>query len=378
MDTERETGMVSELLATYPHPMLQLSERTIVDCNESAKSLFGPGWCGKRLEMLLGPSAEEDIVLAIRTKYVWVQPEWIFRKQAYKVFLLPFERYALLIFAAGFEQRDSEQIASVMLKVDQQLRMHLTSLLSQISLCSDKLHASDTAQFERYLGDMRQTTLRILRLSNNLRDMARFLLGAEDFEPSSLDLLALCRRVAGESAEFAGQKQLTLNVHCGADQLVIAGEESWLERMLFNLLSNAVLYSRPGGQIDITLSTQEKFVMLRVTDTGDGMDGAALMNAFGEYRCYSGQLPKQHKGMGLGLALVQAIARMHGGTVLIESRLGAGTTVSVSLPLRRVYEDPVLSDCGVDYTGEFRHASVEFSCLPLSEAPKYRDEYQED
>ncbi len=368
MDAERETAIVSELLSSYPNPVLRISDMFIVETNLLARTLLGSGWIGKPLELLLGEQERQSVGDALNTGSIWICPEWLFRGNIYKLFLFPFGQSALLLFLSGPEVSRDEELAQLMLGIDQQLRTQLTGMFSQIKLMGDSLPASDSERARHYLDGLQQTTFRILRLSNNLRDMAKFLQGFETLEPVDLDIVELSSRVIRESAAFAELHGVELRFRCDQRQFLLAGDAQWLERMLFNLLSNSVNYSRNGGSVTVTLSIREEAVLLSVADNGIGMDGSALMAAFTQYRQFSGQLPDGQRGMGLGLPLVQAIARLHGGSVLLESRLGEGTTVTVALPAKRVYNEPTLYDKSVDYTGDFSHVRVEFSCLPISSA----------
>lgn len=106
-----------------------------------------------------------------------------------------------------------------------------------------------------------------------------------------------------------------------------------VKQILLNLLSNAVKFTPAGGHVRIDAVRRDGFVVLSVSDTGVGIPADALKglgNPFVQVRDDAGAT---HKGTGLGLALVRSLVEMHGGEWRIESQVGHGTTVSVSLPI---------------------------------------------
>jgi len=107
-----------------------------------------------------------------------------------------------------------------------------------------------------------------------------------------------------------------------------------IERMLSNLLSNALKFTPAGGRVHLELQCQRESVVFTVRDTGSGIDAEHLPHIFDRFYRVTGRDPKSspEKGLGLGLSFVSWIVKAHGGSVEVESTLGAGTTFSVQLP----------------------------------------------
>jgi signal transduction histidine kinase len=102
-----------------------------------------------------------------------------------------------------------------------------------------------------------------------------------------------------------------------------------IQRMLANLLDNAIKYTSPGGEVSVALSENEKTVVAAIRDTGIGIAPQDLSRIFERfYRC---DQSRSQPGIGLGLSLARAIARAHGGDITATSTLGHGSTFTVTL-----------------------------------------------
>jgi len=144
-----------------------------------------------------------------------------------------------------------------------------------------------------------------------------------------VDLAALLREAVDLFAAAAEDRGLTLDTHL-PESLAIDGDPRMLQRLLANLLDNAVKYTPAGGSVTVGLEDRGKQVGITVQDTGIGIAAADLPRIFERfYRC---DQSRSVAGTGLGLSLARAIARAHGGEVTAESRPGAGSRFTVTLP----------------------------------------------
>ncbi|MGE5131882.1 MAG: ATP-binding protein [Gemmatimonadota bacterium] len=142
--------------------------------------------------------------------------------------------------------------------------------------------------------------------------------------------------VIGEAAEAvrpsAAEKQLDLTV-TGADPgLVVAGDPEQLQRVVLNLLTNAVKFTPQGGRVSVSAGAGGGPVVITVRDTGIGIPQADQEDLFGRFFRASNAVDKGIPGTGLGLAIVRTIVVNHGGTISVESREGEGTAFTVRLP----------------------------------------------
>lgn len=116
-----------------------------------------------------------------------------------------------------------------------------------------------------------------------------------------------------------------------AEQCPMIADREKLERVLYNLLSNAFKFTPDGGQVEVTLRRQGERMRLTVSDTGIGMPAQHVAHIFEDFY----QVDVHHSGSGIGLALVKAFVEMHHGTVTVQSRESEGTTFSIDMPCRQ-------------------------------------------
>ena len=172
------------------------------------------------------------------------------------------------------------------------------------------------------------------RLSNLLRDLLT--LSRLESHPApareAVDLAKSARRALEILAPQARAREVGIALSTEDGLPVVLGDGGELERLLLNLIENAVKYNRPGGEVEVRLSAEGSEVLLEVQDTGIGIPADALDRIFERfYRVDKGRSRNQG-GTGLGLSIVKHAARSHGGRVEVDSRLGKGSVFRVRLP----------------------------------------------
>jgi signal transduction histidine kinase len=115
----------------------------------------------------------------------------------------------------------------------------------------------------------------------------------------------------------------------------VRGDSTQLAEVTSNLIANAIRYNKRGGHVDISLSQVNGNAVLRVADDGVGIPDAALPFVFDRFFQVDPARSRASGGAGLGLALAQRIVKAHRGAITVESRLGVGSTFTVTLPAQR-------------------------------------------
>lgn len=153
----------------------------------------------------------------------------------------------------------------------------------------------------------------------------------KDFQRAdeTLNLSELTEMVAAEQEELALRKNISFHLNLQPDCLT-RGDESMLMRLLINLTENAVRYGREGGNVFITLFSENNLLHLSVRDDGIGMEKAELSRIF--ERFYQADPSRSGEGAGLGLSMAESIVGAHGGSIRAESEPGRGSTFFVTLP----------------------------------------------
>ncbi len=214
--------------------------------------------------------------------------------------------------------------------VSHELRTPLTLILGP---AQDALRQAETlpaADVERW-GLVHRNALRLLRLVNTLLDFSRLEAGRIQAAYEPTDLAALTRDLASgfhSAVESAGLRfELDLKK---LDEPVFVDPEMW-EKIVLNLISNALKFTFQG-EIEVALRRQGDRAVLTVRDTGVGVPAEQLPLLFDRFHRVPDARSRTHEGTGIGLALVQELVKLHGGTVTVASAVGQGTTFTVALP----------------------------------------------
>jgi PAS domain S-box-containing protein len=171
---------------------------------------------------------------------------------------------------------------------------------------------------------------RLLRLVNTLLDFSRIEAGRIDANYEPTDLSTFTTELAGVFRSAIERAGLTLVVDCEPlSEPVYVDRDMW-EKIVLNLLSNALKFTFEG-QITVQLRASDDGVALRVGDTGVGIPAADLPRMFERFHRVKHTRARTHEGTGIGLALVQELTRLHGGSVTVASEEGRGTTFTVTI-----------------------------------------------
>jgi heavy metal sensor kinase len=171
---------------------------------------------------------------------------------------------------------------------------------------------------------------RLLDMINTMLLISKTEAGVEKLSREEVDVAALVRGACELFAPVAEEKRVSLSC-AAAEPTPIAGDARMLQRMLSNIVDNAVKYTPPGGKVEVSLTASERpDVIVSVKDTGVGISAADLPRIFQRfYRC---DQSRSQPGTGLGLSLARAIARAHGGDITATSTVNHGSRFIITLP----------------------------------------------
>ena len=256
------------------------------------------------------------------------------------------------------ERRDQPMcerlLNEVLLHVAAQLRTALGGMHIAVSrLAPPDRRDRDTA-LDRDAALLNRNYYSLLRLANNLSN-APMLLSDEPLLKENTDVAEWLAGLCRQAEPLCALRGVTLTFQCSTEHHTAAIHRDCLEQAVWNLLSNALKFTPDGGSITVSLRLGHRQVLLAVTDTGCGIPAGDMETVFDGY-LHPERLTVLPSGLGLGLPLCRRIAEGHGGRLLLDSKEGQGTTVTLALPDETAGD--VVEDVTFDYAGGFQPALV--------------------
>jgi signal transduction histidine kinase len=215
------------------------------------------------------------------------------------------------------------------------LRTPLNAILGFSEIMRDARMGPLPAVYRDYGATIHGAGSHLLHIVNDVLDLAK--IEADrlelDFEPVDLGrLLGDCARMVRTLAE---RKGLALAIDLPPSLPTVSADERRLIQVVLNLLGNAVKFTNAGGTVRLAASRDGESVLVRIEDTGIGMETAEIPLALEPFRQVDPLVSRRSEGSGLGLPIASRLTRLHGGTLAIESEPGRGTTVTLRLPAAR-------------------------------------------
>ncbi len=337
----------AELLALTSEPALLVRGGRLLFANDAACALLGPDCLDKSFSALFG-----EEIAGMQAPAFMGEAEVAGRRFLLRIRTLEGAR---AVFLSSCETM-GELISDSFLYT-------LRSELMQLSVGTQRLRASVAAEDAQGLAALRVMLQSLYRLNRTLQNLS-VIRGAEQgtifFQPQPLELCSLLSDLLDSVRLSVQSPEISF---CAPESLPVRGDPEFLEQLVLNLLSNCLRHAEGCTRIRVSLHGTGDQVILSVDDDGRGIPGDRLHTVLERYR-YGGGLSDADNGPGLGLTAARAIARLHGGTLLLESREGVGTAVRVSLSRAAVPHGVLrspLSDYGKSYDSILTGLA---SCLP--------------
>jgi len=215
--------------------------------------------------------------------------------------------------------------------VSHELRTPLSILRGYIETLLDNPETS-REELSRVLSVMERHSKRLGLLVDDLLSLTQLESANTELELNQVRVKELFNNLIHDWKEKFAAKNLKLVVDLPPDLQTIRADETRVQEVLYNLLENAVKYSREGGEIRLQAARRGSEIVLNVSDDGIGISRDQLPRIFERFYRADKARSREHGGTGLGLAIAKHIAQLHGGRIEAESELGRGTTIRVFLP----------------------------------------------
>jgi two-component system cell cycle sensor histidine kinase PleC len=179
-----------------------------------------------------------------------------------------------------------------------------------------------------------QAAKHLEEMINDILDMSKIEAGKMRLSPALIDPVDAVDGAVKLARRRCADREIALTFDPDDDLPDINGDHRAIKQMTFNLITNSIKFTDAGGEIRVTVAQEGAYIVIRVQDNGIGIapeDLPRLAQPFEQVTTHEAK-ERNVRGTGLGLALTKSFAEMHGGYIMIESTLGAGTTVSIFLP----------------------------------------------
>jgi PAS domain S-box-containing protein len=215
--------------------------------------------------------------------------------------------------------------------VSHEFRTPLTLMLGPLEEIQKEAREQVSPERHELLATVRRNGLRLLKLVNTLLDFSRMEAGRAQTSYQPTDLASFTSEIASAFDSAMKNAGLCFSVECLpiADPVYV-DRDMW-EKIVLNLLSNAYKFTFEGD-VALTLKSVDGAVELQVRDTGVGIPEEHREHVFERFHRIESTRVRTHEGTGIGLALVQELVKLHGGSVRVESAVGAGSTFTVTIP----------------------------------------------
>lgn len=241
------------------------------------------------------------------------------------------------------EAKEAAELASrskteFLANISHELRTPLNAIIGFSEVMRDGLFGPvENDRYKEYLRDIHESGTHLLCLINDILDVAKAEAGKIELIEESVDIertIESCVRLIQERALQAGiavSTDLKSNLH------TLWADQRKIRQIVLNLLSNSIKFTPHGGRITVSATVDfERGMTLTVADTGIGIAAQDILKVLSPFGQVDSSLSRKHEGTGLGLPLSKALAEAHGGTLLLESRIGEGTRVIVLFPAARL------------------------------------------
>lgn len=196
-----------------------------------------------------------------------------------------------------------------------------------------------TDKVKEYMGIIRQNTNRQLRLVNNLLDITRANAGSIKVNKKNIDIVFITKSIIESVYEFSSQKGISVTFESLFSEKIIALDDEKYERIILNLLANAIKFSHNGKSINVNIYSIEENICVDVKDNGIGIPPDKIDIIFDKFGQVDSSLSRQAEGSGIGLSLVKKFVEALGGTISVKSKIDNGSTFTILLPDEIVIEE---------------------------------------
>ncbi len=213
---------------------------------------------------------------------------------------------------------------------------------------------------KKHTNYIRQNSYRLLRLVNNLIDISKMDIGMYELRCCNQNIISIIEDITLSVAGYTKNNKINLVFDTDIEEVITYCDPDKIERIMLNILSNAIKYTPEYGDIEVKINYNEDEILVSIKDSGVGIPKDKLDIIFDRFGQVNGSFNRKCEGSGIGLSLVKNLVEMHGGKVSVNSKVNKGSEFTFSIPIR--VEKSTCSDYDADR--KYKHVErceIEFS-----------------
>ncbi|GAA0789814.1 sensor histidine kinase [Hathewaya limosa] len=243
------------------------------------------------------------------------------------------EKTTLLNKTIEYDKLRSEFFANI----SHELRTPINVIYSALQLLNINLSSvlpdyEDSDIFNKRILIIQQNCFRLIKLINNLIDSTRIDAGFYQLTFSKCNIISIIEDITLSVCDYVENKGIKLIFDTDIEEKYTYCDIEKIERIMLNLISNAVKFTDKGGSIFVNLHNKGTYLLISIEDTGVGIPKEKCNTIFQRFVQVNSTRKREGEGSGIGLSLVRSLVEMHSGNIWVESKLNKGTTFTIQLP----------------------------------------------
>lgn len=272
------------------------------------------------------------------------------------------EKMLLLKQARELDKIKSEIFGNISHEIRTPLNIifSVNQLMSKLVDEQPETKLNDT-KLKEYISMSRQNSYRILRLVNNIIDLSRVELGYMPMQLKRYNVVEVIEEITISVANFLKDRNIDVIFDTNVEEKIVYFDLEKIKRVMLNLLSNSIKFSSAGGEILVTLKAQKKKVAISVKDNGVGIPKDKQEEIFKAFTRVDGSFTRMAEGTGVGLSVVNAFIKLHGGDVYVNSEYGVGSEFVIEIPCNEYNLEDEKTIHNFNFAEEKNMINIEFS-----------------
>lgn len=275
----------------------------------------------------------------------------------------------LLINEKKTELEDNIKIESMKMEflsnISHEFRTPINIILSTVQLLNLYNQGNNISfsneKYKEYLNILKQNSYRLLRLVNNIMDTAKINSSFYDLKLGNYDIVSIVENITMSTVQYANEKQRNIIFDTDIEELILACDQDKIERIMLNLISNAIKFSDYNTDIEIKIKMRVDLnkVFISVKNYGEKIDYNDRERIFGKFSQIDDSLTRRKEGSGIGLFLSRKFVEMHGGKIYLDN-IDKGTQFTFYLPIKTI-EEEIISKTITNESSLIERCNIEFS-----------------